>query len=214
MGVAFMFHGWPKIQNPMGWWTGEPPVPGIFQALAALAEFGGGMALIVGLLTRLASLGIARTWSWHSPWFTCRTATRSWASRGAVPTNARRVPGLRRRVPAPGAGTLLGRCLGVQSTTRKPRPKTQDLRPKPQDLERKEDCKLQIANCELRIANCKMTDWPGRLHQFSCSPAKGPWYSTVPLRFKGGLPVPASSEAESAAKFCEARARPLTIMAS
>jgi putative oxidoreductase len=27
--------------------------------LAALAEFGGGMALIVGLLTRLASLGIA-----------------------------------------------------------------------------------------------------------------------------------------------------------
>ena len=28
------------------------------QALAALAEFGGGLALIVGLLTRLASLGI------------------------------------------------------------------------------------------------------------------------------------------------------------
>ncbi|MGA3193274.1 MAG: DoxX family protein [Candidatus Bathyarchaeia archaeon] len=54
-----MFHGWPKIQNPFGWMPPGSPVPGIFQALAALAEFGGGIALIVGLLTRLASLGIA-----------------------------------------------------------------------------------------------------------------------------------------------------------
>ena len=61
MGIAFLFHGWPKIQNPMGWMGLESPVPAIFQALAALAEFGGGMALIVGLLTRLASLGIATT---------------------------------------------------------------------------------------------------------------------------------------------------------
>ncbi|MGA2618030.1 MAG: DoxX family protein [Thermoguttaceae bacterium] len=59
MGAAFLFHGWPKIQTPMGWWTGSPPVPEILQALAALAEFGGGLALIAGLLTRLASLGIA-----------------------------------------------------------------------------------------------------------------------------------------------------------
>ena len=59
MGAAFLFHGWPKIQNPFGWMGSEAPVPGILQALAALAEFGGGMALIVGLLTRLASLGIA-----------------------------------------------------------------------------------------------------------------------------------------------------------
>ena len=59
MGVAFILHGWPKIQNPLGWMGPESPVPAIFQALAALAEFGGGMALIVGLLTRLASLGIA-----------------------------------------------------------------------------------------------------------------------------------------------------------
>jgi putative oxidoreductase len=59
MGVAFVFHGWPKIQNPMGWMGPESPVPAILQALAALAEFGGGMALVVGLLTRLASLGIA-----------------------------------------------------------------------------------------------------------------------------------------------------------
>jgi putative oxidoreductase len=58
MGVAFVFHGWPKIQNPMEWMGSEASVPAIFQALAALAEFGGGMALVGGLLTRLASLGI------------------------------------------------------------------------------------------------------------------------------------------------------------
>jgi putative oxidoreductase len=58
MGVAFMFHGWPKIQNPLAWMGPESPVLGILQALAALAEFGGGMALIAGFLTRLASLGI------------------------------------------------------------------------------------------------------------------------------------------------------------
>lgn len=59
MGTAFILHGWPKIQNPFGWMPPEMHVPGILLALAALAEFGGGMALIVGLLTRLASLGIA-----------------------------------------------------------------------------------------------------------------------------------------------------------
>ena len=58
MGAAFVFHGWSKIQNPMEWMGEEAAVPAILQALAALAEFGGGMALIVGLLTRLASLGI------------------------------------------------------------------------------------------------------------------------------------------------------------
>jgi putative oxidoreductase len=58
MGAAFIFHGWPKIQNPMGWMGPEATVPAFFQLLAAVAEFGGGMALIVGLLTRLASLGI------------------------------------------------------------------------------------------------------------------------------------------------------------
>ena len=34
-------------------------MPGVLQMLAALAEFGGGFLLILGLLTRLASLGIA-----------------------------------------------------------------------------------------------------------------------------------------------------------
>jgi putative oxidoreductase len=59
MGVAFVLHGWPKIQNPWAWMGAEATMPGMLQALAAVAEFGGGMALVVGLLTRLASLGIA-----------------------------------------------------------------------------------------------------------------------------------------------------------
>jgi putative oxidoreductase len=61
MGTAFMIHGWGKIQSPSGWmgWMGpDASVPAILQGLAALTEFGGGIALIVGLLTRLASLGI------------------------------------------------------------------------------------------------------------------------------------------------------------
>jgi putative oxidoreductase len=59
MGAAFILHGWGKIQNPLGWMGPDAPVPVILQALAAVAEFGGGMALVVGFLTRLASLGIA-----------------------------------------------------------------------------------------------------------------------------------------------------------
>ena len=58
MGAAFVLHGWPKIQNPWGWMGADAHMPAILQALAAVAEFGGGMGLIVGLLTRLASLGI------------------------------------------------------------------------------------------------------------------------------------------------------------
>jgi putative oxidoreductase len=60
-GVAFMFHGWSKVQNPFGWMGPEAPVPGFFQSLAALAEFGGGLAWVLGLLTPLASFGIACT---------------------------------------------------------------------------------------------------------------------------------------------------------
>jgi putative oxidoreductase len=63
-GVAFMFHGWYKIQSSggaFGWMGTEAPVPGILQGLAVLAEFGGGLALILGLLTPLAALGIVCT---------------------------------------------------------------------------------------------------------------------------------------------------------
>lgn len=61
VGLAFMLHGWGKIQNPFGWMGPEGFAPGIFQALAAISEFGGGLAWILGLLTPLASFGIACT---------------------------------------------------------------------------------------------------------------------------------------------------------
>lgn len=61
VGIAFILHGWGKIQSPFSWMPPESPVPGIFQALAALAEFGGGIALIFGVLTRLASAGLMVT---------------------------------------------------------------------------------------------------------------------------------------------------------
>ena len=61
-GLALVFHGLSKIQNPFHWMDRMPaPAPGILQGLAALSEFGGGLALIVGLLTPLACLGILST---------------------------------------------------------------------------------------------------------------------------------------------------------
>lgn len=61
VGLAFMYHGWGKTQNPMGWMGPDAQVPGFLQALAAIAEFGGGLAFIIGLLTRLAAFGLACT---------------------------------------------------------------------------------------------------------------------------------------------------------
>jgi putative oxidoreductase len=60
-GTAFMMHGWGKIQNPFNWMGPDAFAPGVFQALAALSEFGGGLAWILGLLTPLASFGAACT---------------------------------------------------------------------------------------------------------------------------------------------------------
>ncbi len=57
-GLGLMFRGWGKIQNPLGWMGAEAPVPGVLQALAAIAEFGGGLAIILGLLTPLAAFGV------------------------------------------------------------------------------------------------------------------------------------------------------------
>ena len=57
-GYAFIIHGWSKILNPFHWMGADAQVPAFFQALAALSEFGGGIALILGLLTRLSSLGL------------------------------------------------------------------------------------------------------------------------------------------------------------
>jgi len=60
-GVAFVVHGWGKIHTPFSWMGAEAPVPGALQGLAALSEFGGGLAWIFGLLTPLGSLGILFT---------------------------------------------------------------------------------------------------------------------------------------------------------
>jgi len=46
-GAAFMFHGWPKIQNPLGWMGDISSMPSPLQALAALSEFGGGLAWLL-----------------------------------------------------------------------------------------------------------------------------------------------------------------------
>ncbi|MCB0360566.1 MAG: DoxX family protein [Bdellovibrionales bacterium] len=61
VGSAFMFHGYGKILNPFEWMGPTSAMPGIFQFLAAISEFGGGLAFILGLLTVLAALGIAST---------------------------------------------------------------------------------------------------------------------------------------------------------
>lgn len=60
-GLALMFHGYGKIQKPFSWMGPEAPVPGFLQSLAALSEFGGGLALILGLLTPIAAFGILCT---------------------------------------------------------------------------------------------------------------------------------------------------------
>lgn len=57
-GLAMMMHGWGKIQSPMSWMGPDSPVPGFLQFLAAISEFGGGLAWIIGLLVPFASLGI------------------------------------------------------------------------------------------------------------------------------------------------------------
>jgi putative oxidoreductase len=60
VGVAFILHGWPKIQRPMEWMSSMPnPPPGPMQAIAAVFEFGGGVLLALGLLTRVAALALA-----------------------------------------------------------------------------------------------------------------------------------------------------------
>ena len=69
VGLAFVFHGYPKIVDPLAWmgtkmltvpWTGAAvgPLPDWLQATVAFVEFFGGIALVFGLLTRLAALAL------------------------------------------------------------------------------------------------------------------------------------------------------------
>ncbi|HSE64655.1 MAG TPA: DoxX family protein [Thermoanaerobaculia bacterium] len=57
VGAAFILHGWPKIQNPMAW-MGDSVHP-ILQLASAVAEFGGGIALILGFLTPIVAGALA-----------------------------------------------------------------------------------------------------------------------------------------------------------
>src|ERR1700674_2181756 len=57
-GFALALHGLPKIQHPSGWMGPHAPITGFLQCLAAINEFGGGCAIILGLLTPLACLGV------------------------------------------------------------------------------------------------------------------------------------------------------------
>src|SRR3954451_18106297 len=61
LGAAFMLHGWTKIQHPTTWMGPKATVPSALQAAAAVSEFCGGAAIIPGLLTPLAALGLAVT---------------------------------------------------------------------------------------------------------------------------------------------------------
>jgi putative oxidoreductase len=63
VGAAFIIHGWGKIQMATTWmnaWFPAPPPPYV-QAAAAVAEFGGGIAWVIGFLTPLFSVMIACT---------------------------------------------------------------------------------------------------------------------------------------------------------
>jgi putative oxidoreductase len=60
-GTAFILHGYGKIQHAFNWMGETAPVPGIIQAAAAFSEFGGGFAILLGLLTPLAALGLVGT---------------------------------------------------------------------------------------------------------------------------------------------------------
>jgi len=56
-GAALVMHSLSKIQDPMHWMDKMPnAAPHILQALAAAFEFGGGIALILGLITPLVAV--------------------------------------------------------------------------------------------------------------------------------------------------------------
>lgn len=62
VGIVMMFHGWDKLQGMQGWQQNVAsmgiPFPEVSGWLAAIAEFGGGLALALGLLTPVAASGI------------------------------------------------------------------------------------------------------------------------------------------------------------
>lgn len=67
-GLGIALHGLQKVKSPGGWLAWADPglhfeIPTFFQGLATMAELGGGIATMVGLLTPLATLAILATMS-------------------------------------------------------------------------------------------------------------------------------------------------------
>ena len=60
LGYAMASHGQGKMLTPFSWMKGSD-VPGFLQALAAFSEFFGGLAIMFGVLTPLACLGVMST---------------------------------------------------------------------------------------------------------------------------------------------------------
>ncbi|MBC7714529.1 MAG: DoxX family protein [Rhizobacter sp.] len=63
MGAAFLYHEYGKMLAPFHWIPAEASIhiPPFFQFLAAISEFCGGIALILGVIVPLASFGMAST---------------------------------------------------------------------------------------------------------------------------------------------------------
>jgi putative oxidoreductase len=68
LGIIFFAHGSQKVlgwfggygfHGTMGFFTHQMHIPALFAFLAIMAEFLGGIGLILGLLTRIAAFGIA-----------------------------------------------------------------------------------------------------------------------------------------------------------
>lgn len=60
LGFALFQHGKPKLGMPSKWMQtwGMTAAPGLLQVLVVFVEVVGGLALVLGLLTRLAGLGL------------------------------------------------------------------------------------------------------------------------------------------------------------
>jgi putative oxidoreductase len=89
LGVVFFPHGAQMVlgwfggygfSGTMGFFTGTLHIPALFAFLAIIAQFAGAIALILGLYTRLAALGIAANmlvavtmvhaqYGWFMNWF-------------------------------------------------------------------------------------------------------------------------------------------------
>lgn len=61
-GTVIVLYGWRMVKNPLHWMDrgGKPSgFPSFVQIIGAFTIFGGGIAIILGFLTPLASLGLA-----------------------------------------------------------------------------------------------------------------------------------------------------------